>query len=242
MRYTLLPRRPGMLTIPALTYLTYAPGGGYRTLAWSGATIEVTPGLTRDAAARAGRPRALVPTPRPGGAPWTAGRPYFALALLALGLALVAARHRPVAASDDGERSVRVADVSTALEKLAAAKQRGDAREFWRLAEEALDRLGADAAGDSIAELRSGIARARYAPGGGSADEVERGWEQIRRVVTAQRDALRREAAPRTSAVARTLAIAFAAPSIGPADSARGSLRASRKTRSQRAALRSPAH
>jgi hypothetical protein len=63
-RYTLLPRRQGMLTIPALTYVTYVPGQGYRALAWSGATIEVTPGLTRDAAARA-RPRALVPTPRP---------------------------------------------------------------------------------------------------------------------------------------------------------------------------------
>jgi hypothetical protein len=52
-------------------------------------------------------------------------------------------------------------------------------------------------------------------PGEEARTKWNAGGSSIRRVVTAQRDALRRAAAPRTSAVARTLAIVFAALSIG---------------------------
>ena len=172
-RYTLLPRRPGTLELPPLRYVVYVPGEGYRTLDWAGARVDVAPGLGRGPAAGAAR-FTLVPTAAPGGTPWTAARPWAGAGLLLLAFAFALPRlvaKPPV----PPEEAARAAGLDHALEGLGQARTRGDVREFWRRAEEALELLPATAAGD----LRERIARARYAPGGGTAAEVDAAFARL---------------------------------------------------------------
>ena len=196
-RYALLPRRTGPLQLPAMSYVTYVPGEGYRTLTWPGATVDVVPGLARGGPPTPGATRAarLVPVRDPGGAPWTAARPYVGAAAVLFAAALWLARlrlrpRRAPAADADGNgfeggdtgtvsppdpaaqaRLAREGATRLAAHRasLAAARARGDAAAFWRGAEEALAALGG--AGD--AELRSRVAAARYAPGGGAAAAMD---------------------------------------------------------------------
>ncbi|MGH7724034.1 MAG: BatD family protein [Candidatus Eiseniibacteriota bacterium] len=190
-RYTLLPRRPGALVVPPVRYVTYVPGPGYRTLEWSGLAIDVEPGLPRGRETGAGPERiALSPTADPGRTGWLAARPFAGAALILLGLALWFLTVRRVR---DPERARARAQATGAagelLAGLAAARARNDVREFWRLSEEALDGIEDEAAhvgvraGEAVTgDLRAAVARARYAPGAGTAagmDEVGRGIEKL---------------------------------------------------------------
>jgi hypothetical protein len=154
-RYTLLPRRPGTLELPALRYVVYVPGEGYRTLDWAGARIDVAPGLGRGPAAGAAR-FTLVPTAAPGGTPWTAARPWAGAALLLLAFAFALPRLVPRPAGlGAAEEAARASGLDHALEGLGQARTRGDVREFWRRAEAALELLP----GAAAADLRERIAQ-----------------------------------------------------------------------------------
>lgn len=221
-RYTLLPRRTGPLVVPAIAYVTYVPGEGYRTLQWAGARVDVAPGLARDtttpAAARAAR---LVPTGRAGGSPWTAARPFAGAALVAFALALWLARLRLRSRRDaDSPEALarRARDTAAGLAELrgtlAAARARGDAAAFWRAAEEAVGTGqgsgdGPDRGDD--AGLRSRVAAARYAPGGGAAAAMDAlGGELESRLAAAQAAAAGagRTRAPRAARIAAGVLVA----------------------------------
>jgi len=186
-RYTLLPRRPGTLELPPLSYVVYVPGEGYRTLEWAGARVDVAPGLGRGPAAGSAR-FTLVPTAAPGGTPWTAARPWAGVALVFLAFALALPRLVPRPEAPGGAAEVaRAAELDRALEGLDQARSRGDVREFWRRAEAALEFLPAEAAGD----LRARIAQARYAPGGGSASEVDAAFARLGELLKGRRSEAR---------------------------------------------------
>jgi len=202
-RYTLLPRRPGALELPPLRYVVYVPGEGYRTLDWAGARVDVAPGLGRGPAAGAAR-FTLVPTAAPGGTPWTAARPWAGAAVLLLAFAFALPRlvAKPAAPP---EEAARAAGLDHALEGLGQARSRGDVREFWRRAEEALEFLPATAAGD----LRERIARARYAPGGGTAAEVDAAFARLGELLKDRRSEARALARVHAPLWVRVLTIAL---------------------------------
>lgn len=217
-RYALLPRRAGPLVIPALRYVTYVPGAGYRTLEWGGATIEVTAALAREGAPggpeRAAR---LVPTRDPGGTPWTAARPFVGAALVAFAAALWLGklRLRGRRGGDDDPAAVarRARDAAHDLEAhaaaLRAARARGDAAEYWRMAEEA---LAADASSEA-AGLRARVAAARYAPGGGGGaalDAVDTALQERLAAARAAAAAAGRTRAPRAARIAAWALVAAA--------------------------------
>ena len=181
-RYTLLPRRPGALQLPRVSYVTYVPGEGYRTLTWAGARIDVTPGLARDSrGGDKGVRYALVPTADPGGEPWTPARPFvgIALALAGLGAWITAAARRRAAKRGGGDGGVHGAALRAAMAGLDDARRKDNAREFWRRAEDALQGLpGGD-------DLRARVAQARYAPGGGDAGEMARLAPELSRFLAA---------------------------------------------------------
>ena len=189
-RYALLPRRSGPLSLPPLEYITYVPGQGYRTLSWPGAIIDIAPGLARTTATPAAeRAARLVPTRDPGGSPWTAGRPFAgaALVLFAFALWLGRLRLRPrrfVSDDESGEAdplakaraaSAAVGRMAAHRAALKAARARADAATFWRVAEEALAEAGRAGPGETpeTAELKARIAAARYAPGGSTAAAMD---------------------------------------------------------------------
>ena len=204
-RYTLLPRRPGALELPPLRYVVYVPGDGYRTLEWAGARVDVAPGLGRGRAAGASR-FTLVPTAAPGGTPWTAARPWAGAALVLLALAFALPRLVPRPAAPGGpEGAARAAELDQALEALGQARTRGDVREFWRRAESALALLPAGAAED----LRARIAQARYAPGGGSAAEVDAAFARLHELLKAERTEARASARVRAPLWVRASTIAL---------------------------------
>lgn len=189
-RYTLLPRRLGSLTLPPVRYITYVPGAGYRTLEWAGARIEVAPGLGRALPAGGSR-LALVPTGSPGSTPLNAARPWTAAALVLVALAFALPRFVPRAGGLGGAAAAtRAAEIDTQLASLSEARRKGDVREFWRRAESALA-LTPD---DSAAELRARIARARYAPGGGSPAEMDATFGRIESLLREGRAAARASA------------------------------------------------
>jgi hypothetical protein len=192
-RYALLPRRRGPLVVPPVSYVSYVPGVGYRSLTWPGARVDVAPGLAREAttpaAARAAR---LVPTDVPGGSPWTAARPFVGAALVLFALALWLARVRLRARAQPGgseagagregpgdpvalaRRAREAADaLATHRAGLASARARGDAAGFWRAAEAARGQVGATAFDTGDEALAARIAAARYAPGGGAAAAMD---------------------------------------------------------------------
>ena len=211
-RYTLLPRRPGTLELPPLRYIVYVPGEGYRTLEWAGARVDVAPGLGRGPAAGAAR-FTLVPTAAPGGTPWTAARPWAGAALLFLAFEFALPRlvRRP-AAPGGLEGATHAAGLDQALEGLGQARTRGDVREFWRRAEAALELLPPEVAGD----LRERIARARYAPGGGTAAEIDAAFARLGELLKERRSearALARVHAPLWVRIATIALLVFGAAS-----------------------------
>ncbi len=194
-RYTLLPRRPGPLSVPVVHYVVFVPGQGYRRLDWPGAQIQVAPGLTRGGTSRAPTRFALVPTAVPGGAPWTPARPYAGAALVLLALAFALPRLRRVlgVAEAEGE-AARATRLETLAHAMSAAKGRGDVHEFWRSAEEALEGVPPGEAD----VLRQRIAQARYAPGAGGPAEMDELAARIAALLGAARDQARRAAKPGT--------------------------------------------
>ena len=208
-RYTLLPRRPGTLDLPPVGYVVYVPGEGYRALDWSGARITVTPGMGRGLSAGAAR-FALVPTRVPGGTPWTAARPWTAAALLALALAFALPRLLTRDANP-GSGHERVLAFDALLAGLGEARGKGDVREFWRRAEAALALVPPGAA----EELRAQIARARYAPGGGSPAEMDATYGRIDDLLKAERARVRALDRPRTPAWLRGLTLALIVVGLG---------------------------
>lgn len=189
-RYTLLPRRLGSLTLPPVRYITYVPGAGYRALEWEGARIAVAPGLGRALPAGGSRP-ALIPTGAPGSTPLNAARPWAAAALVVLALAFALPRLAPRSGGAGGAAAAaRATESDTQLARLSEARQKGDVREFWRRAETAVA-LTPDAA---AVDLRAQIARARYAPGGGGPAEMDATFGRIEAHLRADRAAARASA------------------------------------------------
>ncbi len=216
LRYSLLPRRAGPLVIPPLSYVTYVPGEGYRTLEWAGAIIEVSPALARGGSPggpeRAAR---LVPTDDPGGTPWTAARPFVGAALVAFAAALWLGKMRLSARRSGGDDPAALArHAREAAERLdghvatlRAARARGDAAAFWRAAEEAL-------AGDATPEassLRERVGAARYAPGGGSTAAMETVEAPLVARLTAARATASAAGRTRAPRAARIVALALVA-------------------------------
>jgi hypothetical protein len=213
--YTLLPRRPGVLRLPPLRYVTYVPGQGYRTLSWAGATIEVTPGLARDARTTGNGERiALTPTRDVGGEAWTPARPFVGGALAAFGLAawvVAAARRRRMAAGRaDGGGAAAMRGAARALEEV---RNKDDARTFFARAEEAMRSL------PDAPDLHARVAEARYAPGGAAAEAMARLGPELTRALLAEAAALDRVRVPlplfvRGTAIA-LVALAVAALAVG---------------------------
>lgn len=219
-RYTLLPRRTGPLALPPVRYVAFAPGAGYRTLAWSGTTIEVEPGLARTGVSAATVRRVLAPTRVPGGSAFGAGRPYLAFGLVALGLVFWLLSLRKVSNPARAKaREQASAEARSLLERLAVVRSGNEPREFWRVAEEALDRIEDEEpeARSGLADLRALVARARYAPGGGGDAEMAETAHRIESIVSQRQKAWQleaRAARPRWAVALAALAALLGAASF----------------------------
>jgi hypothetical protein len=170
--YSLLPRRQGVLRLPALRYVTYVPGQGYRTLTSGELSIQVDPPIAGVTGVRALQPlevpRGLYLPPRP----W----PGWLAALLGAGAALLSAARL----ARRRAQSPEVRAVHAVTHARAALRNAKDAQAFYLEAERVLEseplevlREGGDPEEENARRTLLSRARAaRYSPAGAAADLV----------------------------------------------------------------------
>jgi hypothetical protein len=164
--WSLLPRRQGRLTLPAILYSTYVPGSGYRVLSTPPLAIQVAAPINALGGASGliaeGVPRGLWRPPGPWGG--------IVFGLLAAGLAVFAAASAVRARRGAPLEAARA--LSRRRAALAAAAR--DPHAFHAEAERLLTDREALPAGGADEEnarrlLLDRVRGARYAPGGGEA-------------------------------------------------------------------------